>query len=150
MAEHLINYAKVTPSLVAAVCKTTANGTGTGVSVDGYDDVLMVWHQGVSLDTLSGSVYWTITFEESDTVGSGYTTIADADLMGSDGTITIDAAAEDPTLIVRQYIGSKKYVRMLATQTGTHTNGTPLAGDVILGRGRMRPVTQETELGTPS
>lgn len=148
MKGKLVNYAKVHQCLVPAVCKTTANATGTGVAVGGYDDVLMVWEQGISADTLAAELKWTITFEESALLGSGYTTIADADLIGGYGSHTIDAAAEDPTTLVRQYIGSKAYVRMIATNTGTHTDGTPLSAVILLGSPRQAPVTQTTELGT--
>lgn len=148
MKGKLVHYAKVHQCLVPAVCKTTANATGTGVAVGAYDDVLMIWEQGISGDTLGESLLWTITFEESDALATGYTTIEDADLIGGYGSHTIDAAAEDPTTLVRQYIGSKAYVRMIGTITGTHSNGTPLAAVVLLGSPRKAPVTQTTELGT--
>lgn len=77
-----------------------------------------------------------------------FTTIADADLGGLYGSHTIDAAAEDPTNLVREYRGTKRYVRIVWTATGTHTNGTPIAGFVILGRPDYIPVTQPTELGS--
>jgi hypothetical protein len=148
MKGKLVNYAKVHQCLVPIMGNTTAEATGIGVAVGAYDDVLMIWEQGISGDTLSGSLYWIVTFEESASLATGYTTIADADLIGGYGSHTIDAAAEDPTTLVRQYIGSKAYVRMIATQTGTHTNGTPLSAVILLGSPRKAPVTQPTELGT--
>jgi hypothetical protein len=147
MSGKLRSYAKVHQDIVPILGNNTTEGTGTGVSVYGYDDVLMIWQQGVSGDTLSGSILWTITFEESND-NSSYTTIVDADLQGGYGSHTIDAAAEDPTTLVRQYTGTKRYVRMKGTTTGTHTNGTPIAAVVLLGRSRKQPVTQPTELGT--
>jgi len=146
----LYNYAaqKVATCLTPFNAKLTAEATGTGVAVGGYADVTMVWLQGVSLDTLSGTTYWVITFEESDTLGSGYTTIAAAGIDSATATITVDAGAEDPTLIVRRYRGTKAYVRMIGTKTGTHTNGTPLAALVLLGGAIHAPIDKETELGT--
>jgi hypothetical protein len=146
-----ISGAKIATCLVPAVCKTTANATGTGVAVGAYRDITMIWMQGISLDTLSGSVYWTVTFEESDD-NTTFTTIAASDLdnVKAYNTHLIDAAAEDPTMLVRRYKGSKAYVRMLGTQTGTHTNGTPLAAIVVLADPLHAPVTQETETGTAS
>lgn len=149
MSGKLVSYAKVHQDIVPIVANNTSEGTGLGVAVGGYDDVLMIWQQGISGDTLSGSVYWTITFQESAD-NSTYTTIATANLQGGTGTHTIDAAAEDPTTLVRQYVGSQPYVRMLGTATGTHTNGTPISAVVLLGRYRKQPVTQPTELGTAS
>lgn len=149
MKGKLVNYAKVHQCLVPILANTTAEATGIGVAVGAYDDVLMIWEQGISGDTLATTtLLWTITFEESAVLGSGYTTIVDADLIGGYGSHLIDAAAEDPTTLVRQYIGSKAYVRMIATQTGTHTNGTPLSAVILLGSPRKAPVTQPTELGT--
>jgi hypothetical protein len=148
MPMHRLTDTKVCTSLAPILAHVTADATGTGIPVGGYEEVLMVWQQGVCLDTLSGALYWSLTFEESDTLATGYTTIATADLEGGVGTHLIDAAAEDPTIISRRYKGSKAYVRMLGTKTGTHTNGTPLAALVICGKAIHTPVTQETELGT--
>lgn len=147
MSGKLVSYAKVHQDIVPIVANNTTEGTGLGVAVGGYDDILMIWCQGISGDTLSSELKWTITFEESAN-NSTFTTIADADLQGGYGSHTIDAEAEDPTMLVRQYTGTKAYVRMKATATGTHTNGTPIAAVVLLGRYRKQPVTQPTELGT--
>lgn len=140
---------KIINTLVPANCKTTANGTGIAVDTYGYGEVLMVANHGISLDTLSGSIYWTITFEECETTTAGsFTHIVDTELEGGGHSHVIDAAAEDPTLVVRRYKGKMRYVRIVWTQTGTHTNGTPLAGTIILSDPVHFPVTQETELGT--
>lgn len=145
----IINNLLIKSTIVPILANNTGEGTGVGVDCRGYHKVLMVAQQGISADTLSGSVYWTLTFEESDD-NSSFTTIATADLLGGTGTHTIDAAAEDPTLVVREYVGGKRYVRILWTATGTHTNGTPIAGFIALGHPLMAPVTQVTELGTDS
>lgn len=138
---------KFAVTLAPILANDTPEGTGVGVDRYGYGDVLMVALQGISGDTLSGSLKWTITFEESDDNAS-FSTIAAADIEGGYATWTIDAAAEDPTNIVRLYRGTKRYVRIKWTATGTHTNGTPLAGFVILGRPNKIPVTQPSELGS--
>lgn len=139
---------KVVQTLVPIMGNTTAEGTGVAVAVGGYDEVLMVAEQGISGDTLSGSIYWTIAFQESDTTTAGdFTNIAAGDLKGGVNDHVINAAAEDPTTIIRAYTGKKAYVRILWTQTGTHTNGTPISGLVILSAPIYFPVTQVTELG---
>lgn len=140
---------KFAVTVAPILANNTSEGTGVGVDRRGYGDVLMVAMQGISGDTLSGSVYWTITFEESDD-NSTYSTIAAADIEGGYSTWVIDAAAEDPTNIVRLYKGTKRYVRILWTASGTHTNGTPIAGFVLLGRPNSIPVTQPSELGSGS
>ena len=143
VGHHVIN------SLVPILAHTTADATGLAVAVGGYQDVQMVWNQGVALDTLGGALYWTITFEEcAVTTAGSFTLIAAGDIEGGGATVLIDAAAEDPTLLVRRYKGKLAYVRMIATKTGTHTNGTPLCAFVVLSGAVHVPVTVETELGT--
>lgn len=128
-------------SLTPAVCKTTANGTGAGVSLAGFEGALMLAHVGISGDTLAAGLKWTVQFQEcaTDTAGS-YTDIAAADLLGGANNVVIDDAAEDDVIIARSYIGALPWVRVLFTQTGTHTNGTPLAAVVIKGFPRHAPV----------
>lgn len=145
----LINNNKIVSTIVPILANNTSEGTGVGVDCRGAGKVLMVHQQGISADTLGGSLYWTLTFEDSDD-NSTFTLIDSAYLIGGTGTHTIDAAAEDPTLVVREYTGGKRYVRILATATGTHTNGTPMAAFVVLGNPLKAPVTQVTELGTDS
>ena len=137
---------KVFEAMVPIVANNDTEGTGLTCDRQGYQDVLMIAEQGESGDTLSGSVYWTVTFQESDN-GSSWTKIADADLQGGVNDHVIDAAAEDPTLVIRRYIGDKRYVRIFWDATGTHTNGTPIAGVILLAQPVTIPVTQATELG---
>lgn len=138
---------KVVQNLVPILANNTGEGTpAAGADRQGFKDCLMIAQQGISGDTLSGSLYWTISFQESDD-DSAWSNIAAADLEGGSNDHVIDAAAEDPTTIIRGYRGTKRYVRILWTATGTHTNGTPIAGVVLLGRPWRAPVTQPSELG---
>jgi hypothetical protein len=114
-------------------------GTGVGVDLQGFEGALMVAHLGQSGDTLSGSVYVTPTFQESDD-NSSFTDIADGDLIGGVNKPVVDAAAEDEVIIARSYIGSKRYVRVFIDFTGTHTNGIPISALVIKGAPRHAPV----------
>jgi hypothetical protein len=128
-------------SLTPILGHTTAEGTGAAVDLAGFDGALMAAHVGVSGDTLSGSLKWTVQFQESDTTTPGdFTDIAAADLLGGANNVVIDDAAEDDVIIARSYIGAKRYVRILFTQTGTHTNGTPIAAVIIKGKPRHAPV----------
>jgi hypothetical protein len=139
---------KVAQTLVPILGNTTAEGTGVGVDRLGFQDAVMVAEVGISGDTLSGSIYWTIAFQENDTDTAGtYTNIAAGDLDGGVNDHVINAAAEDPTTVIRGYKGSKRWLRVLFTQTGTHTNGTPISAVVLLGRPNNIPVTQVAALG---
>lgn len=79
--------------------------------------------------------------QETDTAGSGYTTVAAADLVNSTLAL-IDDAAEDDVLQVVEYVGKKRYVRVFVDMTGTHTNGTPMSAICIQGYAAKAPVTQ--------
>jgi polyisoprenoid-binding protein YceI len=139
---------KVVQTLVPILGNNTAEGTGEAVDRWGHLDAVMVAQCGISGDTLSGSIYWTISFQDCATTTAGeFANIAAADLEGGVNDHVINAGAEDPTTIIRGYRGTKRYLRILFTQTGTHTNGTPIAGVVILGRPVRIPVTQVAELG---
>lgn len=143
-----ISGCKVVQTLVPILGNTTAEGTGVAVDRQGFGDALMVAEVGISGDTLSGSIKWTISFQESATTTAGdFTNIAAADLEGGLNNHVIDDATEDPTTIVRGYRGALRYLRVLFTQTGTHTNGTPISAVVVLGRPNYIPVTQPAELG---
>lgn len=126
-------------SIDPIVGKTTSNGTGVGADLVGFEGALMLAHVGQSGDTLSGSVYMTVKFQESDVLGSGYVDIAAADLIGGANAVAIDAAAEDEVIVQRSYIGAKQFVRVLIEFTGTHTNGTPISAVIIKGFPRHAP-----------
>jgi hypothetical protein len=138
--KDLVHNLLAVKSIDPIVGNNTTEGTGTGVDLAGFDAALMLAHLGVSGDTLSGSVYVTVGFQESDSLGSGYADIAAADLLGGANNVVVDAAAEDEVIIQRSYIGAKRYVRVLITFTGTHTNGMPISAVVIKGLARHNPV----------
>jgi len=119
--------------------KTTQ--TGAEVDLQGFEGALMAAHVGQSGDTLSGSIKMTVSFQESDTTTSGdFANVAAADLLGGANDVVIDDATEDEVIVTRGYLGSKRYVRILVTYDGTHTNGTPISAVVIKGLPRHAPV----------
>lgn len=109
-----------------------ADINGSAVDLAGYEGCALVAHVGQSGDTLSGSVYLTVKFQESDD-GSTFSDIAAANLIGGDNSVVIDAASEDEVVIERGYVGGKRYVRVVFDFTGTHTNGTPVSAVVLKG-----------------
>jgi hypothetical protein len=130
-------------TIVPIVANNTAEGTGVAIDLAGYEGAALLACLGDSADTLSGSLYWTIAFQHSDTTTAGdFVNIPAADLLGGLNDVVIDAPAEDQIIVARGYKGGKRYVRILCTQTGTHTNGTPLAGVVIKGAPRHAPQAQ--------
>ena len=145
--ENTIFNHKVVSLLTPILGNNTAEGTGVAKDRWGYSDVLMIAHVGVSLDTLAAGLYWTISFQHCDVTTAGsFVNIPAAELLGGLNDWVINEPTEDDMTITRLYIGTKRYVRILFTQTGTHTNGTPISALAILGRPTHMPVTQDTEV----
>ena len=97
----LLAGVKVAVAMAPILCNDDTEGAGVGVDRHGFGEVLMVAEQGISGDTLGGSLYWKITFQECDD-NSTWTDIADADLQGGVNLHVINAAAEDPTTVSRR------------------------------------------------
>ena len=106
--------------------------------MQGYGALTFVTGVGVSLDTLSGAVSIELALEESDVSGSGFTAVADEDIIdpvaGLEQTgsyANVDDPAEDDLAYKVGYIGHKRYVRTIVNFVGTHTSGTPIAAWAI-------------------
>jgi hypothetical protein len=149
MPNHTSLYANtgVVSLLVPAVRNTDA--ASTGLDLQNCDDAVLVAHIGDSADTLNGSNYIEVEFQESDTdVDGNYTAVANADLTNYSseattnvGTIAlINAAAEDQVAVFAGYKGSKRYIRLKFNFTGTHSTGTPCSVVGLRGRNRGAPV----------
>jgi hypothetical protein len=125
---------KVANSLLPIAATNTADATGLGVDTNGFQSALMVLTLGVPLTALSGSIYWVVAFQEHDENTAGhYTNIADADLEGGVNLITVNADGEASRSISRGYKGDKRWLRIIATGTGSNTNGTPMSAVIVLG-----------------
>lgn len=131
--------------VVDAVIPQTLTGDTSASAVDtkGYNAVIIQFHIGNSADTLSGSVKIECEVQHGDTATTA--ACANADIMDAvTGTNTgtcavIDAPAEDSLTVTCQYIGGKRYIKPVINLTGTHTNGTPCAVTVLLGKPTYAP-----------
>jgi hypothetical protein len=138
-------YSNLNPVMAFEPAVVTADGNGATIDTRGYDSVMLVAALGATGDTLSGSVKIELEVEHSDD-GSSWSDCADADLhkvvTGTNtGTFAvIDSNTEDQAVYSTGYRGTKRYVRMVANLTGTHTNGTEIAGVAILGHAHGEPV----------
>lgn len=135
-----IQNAIAVKTIQAIVGNNDTEGTGVGVDLAGAGSALMIAAIGISGDTLSGSVYVTVKFQESND-NSTWNDIADADLGGGANSVVIDDAAEDDVVVQRTYKGGKRYVRVFVDFTGTHTNGIPIAAVIVTGNLRHAPAT---------
>lgn len=121
--KDLYNNVKVTQVYDPAL--KTASITSNTIDMQGYNSLVAIATIGATGDTLSGSVYWTVSIEESDD-DSTYTEVAAADLHNGVNNVVIDDNSEDQIPVKYGYKGSKRYLRVKVTKTGTHTNGTPM------------------------
>lgn len=104
---------------------STATKTSTAIDLQGYNGASVVFSLGLAADTLSGSVYWTLKLQHSDD-DSTYTDTVAADLNSTALTVVVNSSSLDRTAYSFGYQGGKRYLKAVATPTGTHTNGTPI------------------------
>lgn len=119
----------------------TKNTTTTSTTIDlqGYNSVNILFAIGQSGDTLSGSLYWTLKLTHSDD-DSSYSDVPLADLNNTAATVVVDSSAKDRTVYGFGYEGAKRYLRAVATPTGTHTSGTPMGVIALRGTPAYSPV----------
>ncbi len=116
----------------------TADANGTTVDTQGFESVMFVVNSGIEGDTLSGSVKFDFILQESDDDSSfsavtSSTSVTEGSVDGSGIFLTLDANGETPQTSQIGYIGGKRYVRVKIDATGTHSNGTPISVQGILG-----------------
>ena len=149
----LHNNIKVTPLLDPIVVNNTSEGTpANGVDVRDFQACELIAILGATGDTLSGSVKIELILKESDD-DSTYTIVTDANdvLVGADGIstapdssgifATIDANTEDERQFRIGYRGNMRYAMIIASLTGTHTNGTPMSIIAVQHIANIRPAT---------
>jgi hypothetical protein len=136
--QDLSNNINPAVSLINAV--KTAAGNGTGVDLQGYERATVLVDVGAEGDTLSGSVYFEVSLEESSD-NSTFTDVAQASI--TDGTIaaggiflkldgTANGNPDSAGGIFRvEYVGNSRYIRVVLAKTGTHSNGTPIGAIVV-------------------
>lgn len=141
--QDLSNNINPAVSIINAVKTAAANGTG--VDLQGYEGATVLVDVGAEGDTLSSSVHFEISLEESDD-DSTYTDVTQAGIV--DGTITaggiflkLDGTAggnPDTTggIFRVEYVGGKRYIRVVLAKTGTHSNGTPIGAMVVRHKAR--------------
>jgi hypothetical protein len=127
----------VTQFLNPAVATSTK--TSTSIDLQGFNALNVVFALGQAGDTLSSSLYWTLTLQHSDD-NSTFTAVATTDCNAGVNSIVVNATTLDKTSYCIGYIGGKRYLQGVATPTGTHTNGTPIGIIGLRGCAAYRPV----------
>lgn len=121
-----------------------ANATKTGVIVDrkGYAGLEFIASYGSV--TTTGTVV-TLVVKEGDVTGT-MTSVADADLIGTEALASLPAATPRTAASTKEvakrigYKGTKRYVNVLAVQTGVTSAGC-ISVDAILFNPQVAPVS---------
>ena len=137
--KDLHNNIDVVSVLNAVVVSATQ--TITDIDLAGFNSAELVFDIGLDAgDGLSGSNYLTFALQHSDD-GTTYANVTEADVLGvtpSSGVIlTIDATDEDETLYHFGYIGGKRYLQIVITETGTCS--CPISISLVKGHPLDRP-----------
>lgn len=96
----------------------------------GFESVEFVYQSGTSAsvaDTITPVVY------EAAATGDSFTSVADADLLGTESAITLSAAAAKSV----GYRGAKRYLKLRLYGTGTAT--AIVAAQAVLGNPHIAP-----------
>jgi hypothetical protein len=136
--KDLYHNVLVTQASLPATRTTTL--TSDSIDVQGFNSLSVLFALGQTGDTLSGSIKWTLKLTHSDVEASGYTDVPAADLISGAATVVVDANSLDEAVYSFGYGGGKRYVKAVATATGTHSNGTPMAVLAMRGSPAYSPV----------
>ena len=121
-------YIELSETFAPAIPTATANGTG--VDLKDAQDATVVIHAG---DWTDGSFVFTI--EESDD-NSSFSTVAAGNLDGS--LPTIDSEDEDDQIYKIGYKGTKRYIRLVSTVSGSPSTGLAFSAHVVVLNKRSR------------
>lgn len=121
--------------IVSVLDPVVVNATTTHTDIDlaGFNSAeLFIW-LGTDAN-LGASNYLTFTLYDSND-GTNYAVVETADMLGvtvSSGVIlTVDSTDEDNTLYHFGYVGGKRYLQLVVTETGTVS--CPMAIGVVKG-----------------
>ena len=119
--KDLYNNLEVTSVLDPIAVSATA--TYTDIDLLGFNSACLLVHVGLDAGSgLSGSNKLVgVLYDSAD--GTTYAVVETADMLDltvTSGTIlTIDAVGEDNTLYKFGYVGGKRYLQLILTETGT-------------------------------
>jgi hypothetical protein len=118
----------------------------TGVDTQGLKNPTALVYMGAMTNSGgSPAETWTLTLEHSDSEGSGFETVNDGDIVYRSGradapssgvfatigdSTDSGSAADDSALYGVTYVGSKRYIRVVATAANT-PGSTPITAFVI-------------------
>jgi hypothetical protein len=137
--KDLANNISVAQSIAPQVLSSDTNGTG--IDLQFFESATVIVDTGAEGDTLSASVKVDFILEDSDDNSSWSAVtsnnhVTDGAVDSSGIFLTLDDNAETPQVTSIGYVGGKRYLRVTADVTGTHTNGTPMSVSIVKGSPR--------------
>jgi len=132
LASNIAIRAVIAPAVVA---DNTA-AVGTVIDRRGFDSLAYVIATGTLADA---DATFAVLLEESDASGSGFTAVADADMIGTEALASF-TYADDGAVRKLGYIGHKRYTRLTITPTG-NSGSAPLSAVAVLGHASARPTS---------
>jgi len=140
---------KVTTGLLPVHAAPTVSVNGASADAQGFSSRAVLFSIGNSGDTLSGSVYLTLSLEASAD-NSTWSAVAAGDVKAivdhtaaanlAGASVVINAPTADSRSITMEYGGTLRYLRGVVTATGTHTVGTPIGILNVLANPEIAPV----------
>lgn len=128
----------------------TGTQTSAAADTNGHTYAGFYIVYGATGDTLSASVSFECKLTESNDLAGTYTDVDSTDIDSTQATVVnnfglIDANSEDSETYGLGYKGSKRYVKVVATVTGTHSNGIPFGIVAALGLPKSQTTGQKID-----
>ena len=119
------------------------DNTPAAIQIDNAKDATIILDIGAGGITFTTNNKVEFKLTQSDD-GESYEAVADGDVVGvtvgTGGVIkSLVAAHAAATIDVLGYIGSAKYLKLLADFSGTHATGTAMAAYVVQGEAYLKP-----------
>jgi len=126
--------------VIASQTQTNSDTALVGAVIDhqGYDSAEYLINLGAMTDA---DVVGAVLLEESDSSGSDFAAVADADLLGTEAEAGF-TFGDDGEVRKLGYKGNKRYTRLTITPTGNNSGALPIGALCILGNANLAPVTQ--------
>lgn len=118
---------------------STSTKTSSTIDLQGFNSASVVVAVGTSADTLTGSLYWTLSLQHSDN-DSSYSAVAASDTSAGVISYVVNSSSLDKTCYSFGYVGGKRYLQAVATPAGSVSSGVPLAIVALRGNPAARPV----------
>ena len=140
MANREFTSSKV-PVVVIGAATLSADNTPSAIDLQGYDSATLLLQIGIGGITFDGTNKIEFVLTHSDD-NSTYTNVSATDLTGASAPTTVTSGIIKSLIVAKAaadvseygYIGSKRYLKLLADFSGTHGTGTPICATINKGK----------------